>query len=225
MNLLRKLVPAWAVLLGLGLFTLWARARLPDAPIATHFNAVMQPDAWQSRDKALSMLPLAGLAILSLLTAAPWIVPPRGALQRSARAYSAVCAGTVGFLAALQVAIVGQALHWAADIALILPLAAGALFLVIGNYLGKVRYNFIFGIRTPWTLANETVWDRTHRVAGPLFMVGGAFMAAAGAYAPRHFSAIILIGALIPALMATAYSYWAWSRLPETEKDRVSAGV
>ncbi len=225
MNLLKKLVPAWVLLLGLAVFTLWARSRLPDAPIATHFNAAMQPDAWQSRDKALSVLPLVGMAVLSVLTAAPWMMPPRGALQRSARAYSAVCAGAVGFLFALQVGIVGRALHWAADITVILPIASGALFLLIGNYLGKVRYNFIFGIRTPWTLANETVWDRTHRMAGPLFMMGGAVIGVAGLYAPAQLSQVLIAGTLAPALIATVYSYWAWRRLPEADKHRVSAGA
>src|SRR5258708_28004997 len=47
------------------------------------------------------------------------------------------------------------------------------LFIFIGNYLGKLRRNFWAGIRTPWTLASDVVWERTHRFGGWLFVIGG----------------------------------------------------
>ena len=52
-------------------------------------------------------------------------------------------------------------------------LVVGLLFMFIGNSIGRVRPNYFVGIRTPWTLANEEVWRRTHRFAGPVMMVGG----------------------------------------------------
>jgi uncharacterized membrane protein len=52
----------------------------------------------------------------------------------------------------------------------------GVMFMVIGNYLGKTRKNFFLGIRTPWTLASDEVWGRTHRLAGRLFIVLGLIM-------------------------------------------------
>jgi uncharacterized membrane protein len=54
--------------------------------------------------------------------------------------------------------------------------ALGVMFMVIGNYLGKTRKNFFLGIRTPWTLASDEVWARTHRLAGRLFIVLGLIM-------------------------------------------------
>jgi uncharacterized membrane protein len=50
---------------------------------------------------------------------------------------------------------------------------AGVLFAVVGNYLGKLPRNYMVGIRTPWTLCNDYVWERTHRFAAPLFVCGG----------------------------------------------------
>ena len=47
------------------------------------------------------------------------------------------------------------------------------LFALLGNVLGKVRRNFYIGIRTPWTIANETVWNATHRLGGKLFFLCG----------------------------------------------------
>ena len=51
--------------------------------------------------------------------------------------------------------------------------ALGVLLAVLGNFMGKIRYNYVMGVRTPWTLASERVWDRTHRVVGPLFVLWG----------------------------------------------------
>jgi uncharacterized membrane protein len=52
---------------------------------------------------------------------------------------------------------------------------AGAylLFALLGNVLGKVQRNFWVGVRTPWTLASETVWTQTHRMAAWLFVAAG----------------------------------------------------
>ena len=51
--------------------------------------------------------------------------------------------------------------------------AMGLLLIVLGNYMSKLRKNFFMGIKTPWTLASDEVWDRTHRLAGKTFVIGG----------------------------------------------------
>lgn len=58
--------------------------------------------------------------------------------------------------------------------------AMGVLFILMGNYMPKVKHNYTFGIKTPWTLADETVWNKTHRMAGPLWIVGGLLIVAIG---------------------------------------------
>ena len=55
----------------------------------------------------------------------------------------------------------------------VMYLSMGAMFALLGNYMPKVKHNYTFGIKTPWTIASETVWNKTHRMAGPLWMVGG----------------------------------------------------
>jgi uncharacterized membrane protein len=55
------------------------------------------------------------------------------------------------------------------------------LFVVMGNYMPKTRASFMFGVRTPWTLSSDMAWERTHRLAGRLFMVAGV-LGFAGAF-------------------------------------------
>src|SRR5205814_10565986 len=58
-----------------------------------------------------------------------------------------------------------------------ITLAAGVALAVVGNLLPRARPNWWFGIRTPWTLSNDRVWERTHRLGGYVMMVGGLALA------------------------------------------------
>jgi uncharacterized membrane protein len=93
------------------------------------------------------------------------------------------------------------------DITFYMELLLGVLFVIIGNYLPKARQNYTIGIRIPWTLANEENWNRTHRLAGYLWMIGGILMIIA--CLSRLVPAEWLIGLfLIMALEPCIYSYW-----------------
>ena len=75
-------------------------------------------------------------------------------------------------------------------------------FALMGNVMGKVRRNFWVGFRTPWTLANERVWNATHRCGAKAMVVAGLaglIVALTGAQFWLFFG-ILLLGALIPAL-------------------------
>ncbi|MEI9889499.1 MAG: SdpI family protein [Caulobacteraceae bacterium] len=152
-------------------------------------------------------------------------MPPKGALERSAKAYGATCFAIVACVCIVLSGIAFQALRWPIGMAQLLAVSLGLLFTIMGNFLTKVRPNFIYGVRTPWTLANETVWDRTHRVAGPAMMAGGLFVLVAGLIWPAQVMLFVLIGAVGPALLTIPYSWWLWSKLPPDEKRRVRIGA
>ena len=83
----------------------------------------------------------------------------------------------------------------------------GLILIVVGNYLPKARQNYTIGIRIPWTLASEENWNRTHRLAGYLWVIGGILMiiaALTGIANAKWMLAIFFILALVPFV----YSYW-----------------
>ena len=59
---------------------------------------------------------------------------------------------------------------------LVAGLLVGVMFIVVGNFLPKARQNYTIGIKIPWTLASEENWNKTHRLAGFLWMICGAIM-------------------------------------------------
>jgi uncharacterized membrane protein len=89
----------------------------------------------------------------------------------------------------------------------------GALFVVIGNVLPLARSNFMFGIRTPWTLSSDRVWVRTHRLGGYMMTAAGFVMIAAGLLLPAELSIMVVVAAVASAAIAPAvYSYLTWKR-------------
>jgi uncharacterized membrane protein len=91
------------------------------------------------------------------------------------------------------------------------------LFVIIGNYLGKVRKNFFIGIRTPWTLASDEVWNRTHRIGGRLFMLSGVIIwLGALLRLPLSWTVGVAVGLV---LIPVVYSYFLYRKIEGFESD------
>jgi uncharacterized membrane protein len=161
-----------------------------------------------------------GLFVTPVVTAAVWLVilvlphiDPRGEnIIRSGRAYGTMWLALILMLCVTQALIVATALGVQLDVTRIRLAATGVMFIAIGNVLGKLRWNYTVGIRTPWTLADQRVWDKTHRFGGWLFVIGGLVMLI-GAFIPLSTIARVW---LLPAVIAVAVvlsigkSYFLW---------------
>ena len=102
-------------------------------------------------------------------------------------------------MAAIQLVAVAAALGWRHRHDPASPSSGPAsLFVVIGNYLPKVRPNYMMGIRTPWTLTSDLAWDRTHRLGGRLFVLEGIVFILLGLVRPPAESfVVVLIGGIV----------------------------
>ena len=100
-----------------------------------------------------------------------------------------------------------------ADMNTIMFLVMGAMFVLMGNYMPKVKHNYTFGIKTMWTIASENVWNKTHRMAGPLWMAGGLVMIAMAFIKNSSAVVNVMIGViLVEVLVPTIYSYIAFQQ-------------
>ena len=103
------------------------------------------------------------------------------------------------------------ALGAAFNISTVVMVAVGLLLMALGNFMGKVRKNFFIGIRTPWTLASDEVWAKTHRLGGWCLVIAGAAMALLAVLAPTVEWIIYIVVAM--ALIPVVYSYIAYRRI------------
>ncbi|MBU6260088.1 MAG: SdpI family protein [Burkholderiales bacterium] len=204
------------LIVAMALAGLWALNELPpDARVPIHFNWQGVADGWTSPARGLFLMPIVAASMLGLQGLLPRLDPRGDNLQRSAGAVASIFAAAAGVLALLQAMIIGGALGAALPGSWI-QVALGALFVVMGNVMGKLRFNHLVGIRTPWTLADERVWDQTHRYGGKVFVIGGLLLFAIAAGAPHAGwaapagLAVIALCVLVPTLK----SYRLWRDLP-----------
>ena len=148
--------------------------QLPD-PMASHWNINDQVDGYMSRTWGVFMIPLITLGMFVLFLVIPSIDPLKANIAQFRGAFNLF----IVLIIACMVYIYGLTLAWNFGYtgfrmsSAMLP-AIGLLFIFIGFMMRQARRNFFIGIRTPWTLSSDTVWDETHRIGSVLFMISGA---------------------------------------------------
>ena len=204
------------LLLLAGMFVLaavsWSTA--PDR-IPVHWGLTGEADRWGGKAEGLLMLPVLAVVIYLLLLFLPRIDPGRANYARFAGAYYAVRTAVIVLFAAIygmtHLVIRGVRV----DVPAVVGILVGAIFFLYGSVLGKIRPNWFFGVRTPWTISSKVAWTKTHRLAGWVFILGGIAVMAAGAL--RHAAAVLVAtGIVVVGLVgASVYSYFVWRNDPE----------
>lgn len=215
MQMRRHRVAILGLLFNWGL-TLWAYFQLPER-VPVHWNFSGEVDRWGSRAEFLAM-PAIASALFLFMVFWPKIDPQKRGEWKS---WPLMVAATTWGLFFVQAGIL-YALFATLNRSAFSPLkgvvvALGLLFLILGNYLPKVPQNWIFGVRTPWTLASRAAWQKTHRLAGWLFVgVGGVTLALAFVAPPST-----ALGASIGLeLLATVWVVYVSYRVWRQERDR-----
>lgn len=184
-------------------FLLWSQ--LPDT-MATHFSMDNQADGFSSKLFTVVGLPLIMLGG-HMLSALITTVDPRR------RNISNKMFGFVLWLMPL-ISIFTLSMIYAYNLGfnmntnLFGHLLAGLLFLIIGNYLPKMRQNYTMGIKLPWTMANEENWSRTHRLGGVVWMIAGAFILISGFVTSFNTEWTLLGAVLVAVFIPTIYSLY-----------------
>lgn len=189
---------------------LWLYPQMP-ALVPVHWNAHGQVNGYASPLEAVAT-PMIILGVLALLTVMLPAISPRGfQITPFVSVFVIVMLAIQAFVLIAALGVLLNAAGHPAGTFMTRMLPLGALLLIIGNYMGKLRKNFFVGIRTPWTLASDEVWERTHRMAGWLFMLAGlAVIVASLVNAPIILSVSVILAA---ALVSVVYSYVVYRRM------------
>ena len=176
--------------------------RLPET-VATHWNMNGEPDGWSSRAFAVFGLPGILLAVNLILPFALKADPKHGNMSE---ALVKITVWTIPLISLLCCGLtLARGLGYELHVEFWVPIFMGVLFIFIGNYLPKTKQSYTMGIKLPWTLNSEENWNRTHRLAGFLWVLGGALfivMSFVGWSLPA-FLIILAVMVLVPMV----YSY------------------
>ncbi len=154
--------------------------QLPDQ-MASHWNANDQVDGTMSKFWGVFLMPLITLGMLALFLVIPNIDPLKANIAQFRESFNLFIVLIIAFM----LYVYGLTLAWSLgyqDFKMseaMLPFM-GVLFIAIGFMLRKAKRNFFIGIRTPWTLSSDSVWDKTHQLGSILFMISGAFAIVGG---------------------------------------------
>lgn len=190
-----------------------AYPQMPD-PMPTHWNAAGVPDGYGSRLVGVFLVPITTLGIYLLFLVLPKIDPRRANYDRFADTYRFF--RTLFILFMLFVLVITLAAVYRPGYRLnssLMYVGTGFLFAALGNYLPRVRSNWFVGIRTPWTLSSEEVWQATHRLGGQVMVVAGILVVLSVLVWPDGSLVILMAGALAMSVIPIAYSYILYRRL------------
>jgi len=185
---------------------------LPDK-VPNHWNINGEIDGYTNRFWGAFGMPLLNAGLYIIFVVLPYIDPRRKNYESFSSTYRFIRYLMHIFFIGLQIVIFMAALGSPINTSTIVPISVSLIFVFFGNVMGRVKHNYFVGIRTPWTLANEEVWRKTHRLAGPMWVAGGILGIVSSLInsniGGKFFFGIIMVIAIAPMI----YSYIAYRKI------------
>lgn len=202
---------------GMVAMSTWAGGQVAaDKKVPVHWNLEGVADGFMEAREVLYMMPAMAIAMTLLFLILPWLDPRRENLAASGKFWNAGGIMSVLLLAYLHAILLLNATGMKVDVISALVPALCLMFAVLGNYLGKTKSNWFGGVRTPWTLSSDYAWEKTHRLAGRLFVLSALAGLIAWGLAGAVPAFIVLIaGVSGSAIVSVVASWFYWRQDPE----------
>jgi uncharacterized membrane protein len=191
-------------------FSLAVYNQLP-VQMASHWGVNDQVNGTIARFWGAFLMPIISLVMLGLFLLIPAIDPLKANIASFRGPFNMFIRLMIAFLTYVH----GLTIAWNLGYtgfqmsAALLP-ALGLLFIFIGYMLAKAKRNFFIGIRTPWTLSSDTVWDKTHALGSKLFIASGIIAFFGGFFGGTIAMFLLLIPLLGSAVFLIFYSYYLY---------------
>jgi uncharacterized membrane protein len=185
-------------------------AAYPHLPgsVPTHWDIHGLPNGYSPKWTLYLLGPglMAGIVLLTRLL--PWLSPKPFEVESFRSTYIQMMLMMVGIWAYIDGVILWAGVGHTVNEGRAILGGVCLLFVLLGNVMGKIRRNFYIGVRTPWALANERVWNATHRLAAKTFFVGGVAGLALVAVGLNGWPTFVVLmaGALVPAVYSLVFS-------------------
>ncbi|MDZ7262279.1 MAG: SdpI family protein [candidate division KSB1 bacterium] len=184
--------------------------RLPEK-VASHWNTRGEVDGYMSKFWGLFLMPFVLIGLALLFIAIPRIDPLKANIEKFRKYFD----GFIVLFFIFMLAIYLQIILWNTRIKIspniAFPIGLGLLFFYIGILCEKAKRNWFIGIRTPWTLSNENVWERTHKIGGKLFKIAGV-VALLGIFFKNYAFFFVIVPVILVAIYTVAYSYFDYQK-------------
>ncbi|MBO8159895.1 SdpI family protein [Thermosyntropha sp.] len=205
--------PLWVFMAGLFIAAFLLYPHLPEQ-VPRHWNLRGEVDAYYSRRLyGAFCMPVTTLVLYLMLIILPRLDPKKENYSRFAGAYTFIRWMMVLFFGVFYGVTILAALGYNLNMAMVIKIMTALVFIMIGNFMGQFRHNYFVGIKTPWTLADEQVWQKTHRLGAKVWVIGGLFCLASAFVNGGLGMIIFLIAVTVMAGLPVIYSYLIFTKL------------
>jgi uncharacterized membrane protein len=208
-------MPRAAVIVSLALIaaalgiSAWLYPSLPDV-VPTHWNIEGEADGFGPKGVAAWLLPVIALGLLGFMGMIPWLSPQGFQVDVHSRAFSVLLVSLTALMVFIHLLSLAAAMRPGLPIGRMMVAGVLCFLGALGTTFSGIKRNFFIGVRVPWTIASERVWDDTHRLAARIWVVGG-FLGAGLAAVGLTLPALLLIAPM--ALVPIVYSFLRYKEL------------
>ncbi|SHI81833.1 SdpI family protein [Lutispora thermophila] len=207
---IKKELPLILMIIAAFAITIYFYPMLPDR-IPTHWNFKGEIDGYSGKLSGAYLLPVMNLIMYGLFILIPLLDPKKENYKLFSSTYIFFRYLFHIYFLAFHAVIIAAALGYDVDMGRFVMFGISMLFMLMGNVMGRVKHNYFIGIRTPWTLASEEVWKKTHRLAALLWTVAG-FIGIILALFRINLIWMLIVMLIASSLIPTAYSYILFNR-------------
>jgi uncharacterized membrane protein len=179
--------------------------------MASHWNVQGQVDGYMSKSWGLFLMPIISLGLFLLFILITKIDPLKMNIEKFRKYFDGFIIFIILFLFYLYLLTILWNFDNKFSMNQVLSPAFGILFFYCGILIEKVKRNWFIGIKTPWTLSNEKVWDKTHQLGGKLFKIVG-IIAFLGIIFPNYTFFLILFPVIAVSIYTVVYSYFEYQK-------------
>ena len=187
--------------------------------VPVHWNLKGEADNFGPRWVAAILMPMVILFLYIMFLVLPLLDPRKKRYKQFTKTYHVIKISLVFFMFIVYLISGFKILGYNIPIEVWMPSMVGILFMVLGNYISKIKNNWFVGIRTPWTLSSEEVWNKTHRLAGKIFVIGGLVMISIQFISASLQMTVFFIMIATMVLVPIVYSYLIYLK-NENEKHK-----
>lgn len=200
-----EIVPIGLIVISIAL-SFYFYANWPQT-VVSHWNFYGQPDGYSSKTFMAFFFPVLLAMIYALFLVMPYFDPQKDRYQEFAKPYNIFKNLIILILFIVYLLSGIYNLGYNINIGYSISLIIGLMMIIMGNYMSKIKYNWFMGIRTPWTMSSENVWNKTHRVGSWFFIIFG-FLIIITPYLPVALATIAFVsGVVLVVFGTTIYSY------------------
>jgi uncharacterized membrane protein len=208
----QKEAPLIAIVLAPFIYLAYLWDKLPDS-VPLHWNIEGEIDEYGDKSELILIPILLPLLIYLIFTIAP-MIDPKGKINQMGKKYFSLKMAMTIFMSVLAMIIIYAVKNETLYNPNYIVLLIGILFVILGNYFKTLRANYFIGIKTPWTLENETVWKETHKLAGKIWFIGGFIVILSSLLLDQKTNFSIFIGiTIIISLVPVVYSFFKFKSL------------